>query len=351
MRIVTSVTVLIAVLSATSARSEELFSYFSQSDDPPRTSVTISPCTGDEVAECVSHSLSCAKAPGGEPELTIVVGDVEKIASSLIVGTKGQAKARLKLAGGSVSLAITSVRLDSNDMDGGWIATVGLGRIDDFYDVLTEKGSEGASLVVAGKHFPLAPQKGDGKKLVAWKDACIALEAQPLAEPSNTTAPMPKPASTPVASKPDCPFNSQRFRSPLYRDNNPDSYQELQFLDGASAGKVRLTEYHEGKPRWTAQGEFMCSNGFSICQIGFPLMLHGSVQLPYETVGNEQSGPELVVIPALKEEVYQQEWTGSLEGKSHRGLVAELLNGFAPTEDEVVAPYNVYRYTECAKLP
>lgn len=80
-------------------------------------------------------------------------------------------------------------------------------------------------------------------------------------------------------------------------------------------------------------------------------MLHGSLLLPFETVDNEQSRPEIVVIPSLSQEVYQTAQSGELGGKSHRGLVADLQNGFTPTDDEVVAPYHVYRYQECSKSP
>ncbi|WIW52033.1 hypothetical protein LRP31_23605 [Mesorhizobium mediterraneum] len=165
------------------ADSEKLFSYFSETDDPLGASITISPCTGEEVGECISHSLSCEKASRNGPELAVIVGDVDKIVSSLVVGTGGNAKAQLKLANGSsVDLRVNSVLVDPNAMNGGWVATVGLGTIDDFFEALNEKSSEGASLIVAEQDFSLAPQKGDGRKLVAWKDACIALEAQSLPE-------------------------------------------------------------------------------------------------------------------------------------------------------------------------
>lgn len=331
--------------AAPPAPSEKLFSYFSKTDDPAGASIEISPCVGEIVPECVSHGLWCERATAGEPSIAVILSHFETAVSSVIDGISGQGKIELKVSNRVIPLTVRSVRADPYGMDGGWIATMSLDSVDDLLHTLTEKNSEGASLVIAGKPFPLAPQDGDGKKLVAWKDACIGLEAEPLPYAA------PKPGSIPVTSTPDCPFNSRLFRSSLHGDNNPASYQELQFVEGEANGKVRLTEHREGTPRWTAQGEFTCSNGFSICRIEFFLMLDGSVQLPYETVGDEQSGPELVVIPELSQDVYQLEQSGDLNGKSHRGLVADLLNGFAPSEDEIVAPYNVYRYKECATSP
>ncbi|WP_155924250.1 hypothetical protein [Mesorhizobium sp. L2C066B000] len=334
-----------ALLTVSPARSDNLYSYFSKTDDRAGASIEISPCVGEIVPECVSHGLWCERATGGEPSIAVILSHFETAVSTVIDGISGQGKIELKVSNRAIPLTVRSVRADPYGMDGGWIATISLDSVDDLLDTFTEKNSEGASLIIAGKRLPLAPQHGDGKKLVAWKDACIGLEAEPLPHAA------PKPGSIPVTAKPDCPFNSQLFRSQLYEDANPDSYQELQFVEGEANGKVRLTERRDGTPRWTAQGEFTCSNGFSICRIEFPLMLHGPVQLPYETVGGKQSGPELVVIPELSQDVYQQEQSGDLNGKSHRGLVADLLNGFAPSEDEIVAPYNVYRYKECATSP
>ncbi|RWN25251.1 hypothetical protein [Mesorhizobium sp.] len=159
------------------ARSEQLFSYFSQGDDPLQATVTISPCQGEEVAECVSHSLSCSAASWIGPEFTIITGNVEKIAAALIVGTEGRAKALLKLAGGvtTVDLTIPSIHVDANEMDGGWSATLGIGNKDAFFDALTKKSSEGATFVVGGEIFLLAPQDGDGENLLKWKTACAAI--------------------------------------------------------------------------------------------------------------------------------------------------------------------------------
>lgn len=104
------------------ARSEQqLFSYFFQGNDPQQATVTISPCQGEEVAECVSHSLSCSAASWIGPEFTIITGNVEKIASALIVGTEGRAKAVLKLAGGvtTVDLTIPAIHMQTKWMEGG----------------------------------------------------------------------------------------------------------------------------------------------------------------------------------------------------------------------------------------
>ena len=282
----------------------------------------------------MSYSLFCAKTSGGSPQFTIVGGDGQKVASALIVGTDGHAKAQLRLGGGAtIAIPVSAVDFDTNEMDGGWTVTMSLGS-PEIFDGLTDRSSEGASLTISGKRFPLAPQKGDGKKLVAWKNACEALKAEVL-------------SATAVGAKPDCDFNYQLYRAPLYKDPDQNSYQELQFKDGAAEGSVDLTEYRKGNAVWTSHGTFTCSNGVSICRLSFPLMLGQAVELPYEIVNDDKNSPEMVVIPSLAQEVYQTEQYAVMQGKSYGGLVANFLNGFTLKQDELTHPYNVYRYMEC----
>ncbi|MCG7509199.1 hypothetical protein [Mesorhizobium retamae] len=141
-----------------------------------------------------------------------------------------------------------------------------------------------------------------------------------------------------------CDFNSQIFQAT--DDQKPGTYQELQFLEGIENGAVTLTEFAEGKPRWVSRGEHTCSNGASICRVSFSLMSGRHVILPYEIVDSS-----VLVIPSLRQDVYQSERGAVMQGKNYGGLVADLLGGFAPKEDELILPYNVYRYSECRPQP
>lgn len=147
----------------------------------------------------------------------------------------------------------------------------------------------------------------------------------------------------------ECQFNSRLYRSALYGDENVASFQELQFTDGNAEGTVRLTEVRASKQVWTAHGEFACSNGASICRVTFPLAPTGTVDLPYEMVGDANADSEMVVIPAFRQEVYQIGQSADPAQGKHGGLIADLLGGFNPALDEVISPYNSYRYAECAK--
>ncbi|TGS19048.1 hypothetical protein EN852_001610 [Mesorhizobium sp. M2E.F.Ca.ET.209.01.1.1] len=169
-------------------------------------------------------------------------------------------------------------------------------------------------------------------------------DAVNLSQPQSTPGSQPR-----AASGTDCPFNSRLYRSPLYEDTNAASFQELRFTDGDTQGNVMLTEQRAGKQVWAAHGEFTCSNGFSICSVTFPLAPRGDVELPYETTGDINASSETVVIPAFRQEAYQTGQSADPAKGEHGGLVADLLGGFTPTDDEVIAPYNSYRYADCAR--
>lgn len=337
MRTIGLATVLTTTLLGTPAHSEKLYSYFEQRDNPPGTSVTLSPCTGSEVDECISHVLSCEKNLGEQPRFTMIGENIVEIASSIITEWENNSRVKLELINKNIDITIKYIEVYPNEMDGGWVITLGVGTADDFFYALNDKNSEGASLVVAGKRFPLAPQKGDGKKLVAWKNACMALEGQS----------MPVPASSTPDTKLGCNFNSRLYRASINKAPDPTSYQELQFTDGAAMGTVALTEYRQGQAAWTAHGSFGCSNGTSICRIKFPRMLGESVELPYEIANSADGIPEMVVIPALRQDVYQTERNAVMQGKTYGGLVVEFQGGFKPKVDELILPDNVYRYAGC----
>lgn len=150
-----------------------------------------------------------------------------------------------------------------------------------------------------------------------------------------------------TSAQSECDVNSRLYRSQLYKAPDPNSYQELQFTGGAATGAVDLTEYRQGQAVWVAHGRFTCSNGASICRVNFPLTLGEQVELPYEMVGDAGSSPEMVVIPALRQEVYQTGQYATLHDKAYGGLAVDFLNGFEINEDELTLPANVYTYAGC----
>jgi hypothetical protein len=164
--------VLFCLAMATPAFTEELFSYFEKSEDPAGASITISPCKADEVTECEAQILSCEQE-WQSLEFTIIVGNVEKIASGLIVGTQGIAEGMLRLSeGASITIEITNIEAVTNELDGGWTLTLGFANSRDLFEAIGDKSGEGGEIELAGERFPIAPQPGDGAKLAQLRAAC-----------------------------------------------------------------------------------------------------------------------------------------------------------------------------------
>lgn len=155
------------------ASADNLGAHLRITEDRAWATLKISPCAGDEVDECVAHQLSCERGKW-LPEFSIYYGPVESIAATLVAGSEGLAEGVLTLSSGTVSirLKIPAIHLDQNEMDGGWILTVGVSNMDDVFEVLTARNSEGAAIQIGGQMFSVAPQRGDGEKLSQWRDVC-----------------------------------------------------------------------------------------------------------------------------------------------------------------------------------
>lgn len=156
------------------------------------------------------------------------------------------------------------------------------------------------------------------------------------------------PAPQTDQSAQQCDFNSRLYRAKPGNPDLTDQYHELQFVDGYTSGTATITEYREGKPIWRATGEHACSNGAVICSLLFPTMTGEVSDAPFEVLTDEQSDYKTIVVPAFSQNVYLSERYATLHhGKSYGGLVAEFLNGFAPTDNELLLPRNVYEFAGC----
>jgi hypothetical protein len=145
-----------------------------------------------------------------------------------------------------------------------------------------------------------------------------------------------------------CPFNQRLFRSETFGEFDA-AYQELQFVEGAQQGKATITQFRNDKPEWTSHTNFVCSNGASICQMTFSRMEGGEMTVVYEEAQIGNNAPTIVVFPGLRQSVYQTEQYATSNRKSYGGLVADLLNGYAPEDDELTIPYNIYKYSGCKR--
>ena len=159
------------------ARSEEFHAYFYENEDQAAAHLTFSPCTGEEVSECVAYSLVCDPAQTPPLQISILSGPVEEMAVDLIKASAGATYANVPLSAGpkKIDLPISMIHVDANEMDGGWMLSLGSYDTAPLLDTLSKETSEGATITIAGTTYSLAPQKGDGEKLMQWRDACVRI--------------------------------------------------------------------------------------------------------------------------------------------------------------------------------
>lgn len=160
------------------AWSEEFHAYFYENDEQPAAHLTFSPCTGDEVSECVAYSLVCDPAQTPPLQINILSGPVETMAVDLInKASSGATYANVPLSAGAkkIDLPFSMIHVDANEMDGGWMLSLGTYDTAPLLDTLSKETSEGATITIAGTAYSLAPQKDDGKKLMQWRDACVRI--------------------------------------------------------------------------------------------------------------------------------------------------------------------------------
>lgn len=159
------------------ARSEEFYAYLYENEEQPAAHLSFSPCTGEEVSECVAYSISCDPARTPPLQISILTGPVEPMAIDLIKASAGltYAKVILSAGGNNIDLPISMIHVDANEMDGGWMLSLGTYDTAPLLDSLSKDNSEGAAIAIGDRTFALAPQKGDGAKLAQWRDACVRI--------------------------------------------------------------------------------------------------------------------------------------------------------------------------------
>jgi hypothetical protein len=171
--------VLFAAISSTDlVYAEEMHSSFSTQEAPSGAVLTLSPCTGEEVSECVAHTLTCQKPSWDGFKLAIIQGKIDELASKLVIGTDGQVAGALVLGGGKVkvNLPINSIGFGRNELDGGWVMEVGFDDLEGTLDSISAKNAEQAYIELGSSKFILSPENGDGAKLVKFRNACLKLK-------------------------------------------------------------------------------------------------------------------------------------------------------------------------------
>ncbi|MEP9390566.1 hypothetical protein [Mesorhizobium sp. KR9-304] len=139
------------------------------------------------------------------------------------------------------------------------------------------------------------------------------------------------------------PFDKCAINKRLYSALDHPQHR-FEFTTGAAGGTVRFSEYRDWKLGWTVSGEFACSNGAVVCGIVLPTKGAEDISVGYEEF-ETPAGEHYVVFSHLRQIAFRREFYGLGE----QGLKVELQSGFQPTDQELLIPYNVYRYSNCQK--
>lgn len=163
-----------ALMDEIKQAQENLRSHLANDDTSAR--VIYSPCDGDEIPECIYYELECKR---GDYTLwfTTYIG-ASTMAVDLIQSSQEEpVKGTLRLRGDkvSVNLDFSEVNLATNEMDGGWILSLGTYERIAFLEVLNDTYAKDVSLSFGNYTFPLAGKVGDGYTLTQFRTHCDAL--------------------------------------------------------------------------------------------------------------------------------------------------------------------------------
>lgn len=147
------------------------------SDDGKTVSYT--PCSVEDAAECISHDINCRGDDGfGDGLAMILLGassenppDTRKLAKALIDKEFGEAKVKFTVAGKSIDVPANAVTISLDELNGDWDLSLHFLDSGSFFDVLNETAVN-VSADVAGYRVPLASTKADAANLMKFKQAC-----------------------------------------------------------------------------------------------------------------------------------------------------------------------------------
>lgn len=166
--------VLAAASPAAAAEKENAF----LSDDGK--TLAYAPCSEEEAAECVSHSIDCRGDGAFGNGLAIgIIGDeegggpsVRQLAKALIDKPWGEAKVIARLGPVSVDLAVQAVTVNTDEMNADWDLTLHSYDQTVLFEALTPDRAADVTLDVAGHTLTLSADKQTAEKLMKFKQAC-----------------------------------------------------------------------------------------------------------------------------------------------------------------------------------
>ena len=140
--------------------------------------LTYSPCSEEEAAECVAYALDCrADNAFGGLRVTLM-GDeasgpnVRSLAKALLEKPFGEATMRVTPKGKPVDLQVTAFTVSQNEMDGDWVLDLHTYQQQAFFDAIDKASASTVKLDVAGYSVMLSDSPKAAEKLLRFTSTC-----------------------------------------------------------------------------------------------------------------------------------------------------------------------------------
>lgn len=148
------------------------------SDDGKTISYT--PCSLEDSAECISHALDCRgdDAFGNGLAMTLLGGssenppDTRKLGKALIDKPFGEAVVTFTVGAKAVDVPVSAVTVSLDEMNGDWDLSLHFQDEGAFFDALTESTAASVKADVAGHLLHLSATKAEAANLIKFKQAC-----------------------------------------------------------------------------------------------------------------------------------------------------------------------------------
>lgn len=172
-------TCMILGLIAFVAPAQAAEKFVSMLSDDAKT-LSYSPCSEEDSAECISHDLHCRGDDGFGDGLAMTVlggaskaaSDVRKLGKALIDKPLGEANVRFTVGGKTIDLPANAVTVSLDEMNGNWDLSLHFMEDGEFFDALSKKSAESVTADVAGAVLKLSSGPADAANMLKFKTAC-----------------------------------------------------------------------------------------------------------------------------------------------------------------------------------
>jgi hypothetical protein len=142
--------------------------------------LSYTPCSEDEAAECITYALDCRSDAGYGDSLRITImgnieegPDVRAIAKRLLDSDFGEMTVRFTFAAGEpLDLMLTAFSVSQNEMDGDWILDLHSYQQHLLLEAIDADSARSVTLEVADHSMVLSDQALASERLLGFRNAC-----------------------------------------------------------------------------------------------------------------------------------------------------------------------------------